>query len=74
MTSPSSRVAQSQLANAVKAGADPSTVLRLRTKFAASRAVDAIQAIPGPLDEESREALLLAVDAKSSGSSAGGLA
>lgn len=74
MTSPSSRLAQSRLANAVKSSADEATVQGLRTRFTASRAVDAIQAIPGPLDVESRDALLRAVDEKSPDSSTGGRA
>lgn len=74
MTSPSSRLAQSRLANAVKAGADEDSVLGLRIRFAASRAVDAIQAIPGPLGVEDHDALLYALKKKSPDSSTGGRA
>lgn len=65
MTSPSSRLAQSRLANAVKAGADEETVLVLRTRFAASRAIDAVRAVPG------HDALLRAIGEKSSRASTG---
>lgn len=71
MTSPSSRLAQSRLANAVKAGADEETVLVLRTRFAASRAIDAVRAVPGLLNQEDHDALLRAIGEKSSRASTG---
>lgn len=72
MTSPSSRIAQSKLANAVRNGDSEATIRALRIKFAAARAIDAIHAIPGNLDHESHAALLSAIDGKTSHSSKGG--
>jgi len=64
VTSPSSRIAQSKLANAVKNGASDSTVNALRIKFAVARAIDAVHAIPGILDNESHAALVSAIEEK----------
>lgn len=64
MSSPSSRIAQSKLANAVKNGAGDSTVNSLRISFAVARAIDAVHAIPGVLDNESHVALISAIKEK----------
>lgn len=64
MSSPSSRIAQSRLANAVKNGDSESTVKTLRIKFAVARAIDAVDAIPGVLDDESHDALISAIAEK----------
>ncbi|MFT9774382.1 hypothetical protein ACMZ29_17215 [Brevibacterium casei] len=72
MSSPSSRIAQSKLANAVKNGDSDSTIKALRIKFAAARAIDAIHAIPGHLDHEDHATLLLSVNEKAPSSAIGG--
>lgn len=64
MISPSSRIAQSKIANAVKNGASDSTVNALRIKFAVALAIDAVHAIPGILDNESHAALVSAIEEK----------
>lgn len=72
MPSPTSRIAQSRLANAVKNGDSDSSIAALRIKFAAARAIDAIHAIPGNLDHESHAALLSAIAGKAPSSPKGG--
>lgn len=57
------RRAQSALANAAKAKADPTEIARLRTAFAIARAQDALDAIPGAPTPEQRQRLHEAVDA-----------
>lgn len=70
--SSATRIAQSRLANAVKRGLSDETVSALRNRFAVERAIDAIRAIPNPLEDECRSALLNAIAERSSEPPQGG--